>query len=86
MQSNDIIRIKFPVRFLKNKTVLYLNSQSGKSEVYIKEYFNDLFQRFDEACYTFAYLPNLISQLSPDILQFIFPGQTDIISTENTPL
>lgn len=85
MQSNGNIRIKLPVPFLKNKTVIYVNSQSGESKDFIKEINHDDYLTTDLAIkgYTFTYLPNLISQLSADILHFMFPGQKETLSIED---
>lgn len=85
MQSNDNIRIKVPVPFLKDKTVIYVNSQSGESKDFLKEIHHDDYLTIELGIkgYTFTYLPNLISQLSPDIIHFMFPGQKETLSIED---
>lgn len=83
MIFNEDKRIKFPVPFLKDKTVLYVDSRIGASHYYIEDFLDDILFRLDEVGYTFAFLPDLVSQLSPALLEYMFPGQKDIIFAED---
>ncbi len=80
MQYNKDQLIKLPVSFLKDKTVLFVDSQIGNSDHYM-EVFGDFIQsRFDDIGYTFAFLPDIVRQIQPDMLQYMFPGQENSIS------
>lgn len=83
MLFNDDKRIKFPAPFLKDKTVLYVDSRIGTSHYYIEDFWDDILFRLDGVGYTFAFLPDLVSQLSPAMLEYMFPGQKDIIFAED---
>ena len=83
MLFNEDKRIKFPVPFLKDNTVLYVDSRIGTSHYYIEDFWDDIPFRLDGVGYTFAFLPDLVSQLSPAMLEYMFPGQKDIIFAED---
>ena len=83
MLSDKDRRIEFPMPFLKDGTVLYVDSRTGTSHYCIEDSGDDLLYRFNAAGYTFAFLPDLVSRLSPDLLEFMFPGQKDIIFAED---
>ena len=71
--------IILPVSFLRDKTVLYVDSQFGFSNHFMAV-FGDLIQsRFKDIGYSFAFLPDLIHQIHPDMLQYMFPGQENNI-------
>ena len=75
MIYNEDKRIKLQVPFLKERTILYVDSSLGTSHVYIEEHWEDLVRRFDDVGYRFLFLPDLAVALSPDILHYMLPGQ-----------
>ena len=83
MRYNEDKRIKLPVPFLQDETILYVDSRIGTSHLYIEEHLEDLVSRFEDIGYTFLFLPNLIGELSPGVLHYMFPGQKDILSAED---
>lgn len=83
MQHNDDIRIHLPVPFLKDKTALFLDSQVDHTNSYMEGIRWDLLSQFEDVGYTFAFLPDLVKQLSPALLEYMFPGQEDIVSAED---
>ena len=78
MLYNGDKRIKLPVPFLQDKTVMFVDSPIGKSHSYIEEHCPEIVSRFDEAEYKFLFLPNLVGELSPDVIHYMLPGQGDI--------
>ena len=83
MLFNDDKRIKFPVPFLKSKTVLYVDSRTGTSHEYIEFSWEYIMSRLERLGYSFAFLPDLVSQLSPDLMQYMFPGQDSSVFAED---
>ena len=83
MIFNEDKRIKFPVPFLKDETVLFVDSITGLAHTYIEDSWNELQHRFDRIGYTFVFLPELAEQLSSEVIQYMFPGQKDIIFAED---
>lgn len=75
MIYNEDKRIRLKVPFLKSKTVLYVDSRIGTSHDYIEFCWEDIMSRLERLGYSFAFLPDLVSQLSPDLMQYMFPGQ-----------
>lgn len=82
MRHNKDKLIMLPVSFLKEKTVLFVDSSTDGSRYCTKDMWDDMLICFDKVGYTFAFLPDIISQLSPDILEYMFPGQKDTIFAE----
>jgi len=83
MQYNEDKRIKIIVPFLQDKTVLYVDSRIGTSHFYIEDYWDDILFKLDGVGYTFLFLPDLCSQLSPELLHYMFPGNKDILLVED---
>ncbi len=83
MLYNEDKRIKLPVSFLQDKTILYVDSRRGTSHVYIGEHWEDFAERFDDVGYRFLFLPDLAVALSPDILHYMLPGQNDNLLAED---
>ncbi len=83
MLYNDDKRIKLPVPFLQDKTVMYVDSRIGRSHTYIEEHWAELASRFDEVDYKFLFLPDLVGELSPEVIHYMLPGQRDILLAED---
>ena len=83
MLYNEDKRIKLPVPFLQDETILYVDSRIGTSHLFIEEHLKELVSRFEDIGYTFLFLPYLVGELSPDILHYMFPGQKDILLAED---
>lgn len=83
MLYNEDKRIKLPVPFLQDETILYVDSRIGTSHLYIEEHQEDLVSRFEDIGYTFLFLPDLAGDLSPGVLHYMFPGQRDILLAED---
>lgn len=83
MLFNDHKRIKFPVPFLKNKNVIYIDSLRGESHSYIEKNQKKIFYHFGSIGYTFTFLPELMDRLSPEMLHYLLPGQNDIILVDD---
>ena len=83
MINNNDKQITIPLTFLQNETVLYVDSRAGASHYYIEEFKEELFKKFRDTGYRFLFLPDLIESLSPDMLQYQFPGQNGSILVEN---
>lgn len=83
MPYNEDKRIKLPVPFLQDETILYVDSRIGTSHLYIEEHLEDLVSRFEDIGYTFLFLPDLVGELSPGVLHYMFPGQKDILLAED---
>ena len=82
MIFNEDKRIKFPVPFLKDKTVLYVDSSAGTSHCFNEDFRKDILYRLDENGYTFTFLPDLVSQFSPAMLEYLFPGQNVVFAED----
>lgn len=82
MLFNEDKRIKLPVPFLQNETILYVDGTSGALHSFIEECKEELTFRFRDVGYTFLYLPDLIASLSPEMLHYLFPGQDDVINVD----
>ena len=83
MFYNEDKRIKLPVPFLQDGTVMYVDSRIGKSHTYIEEHWAELVSRFDEVDYKFLFLPDLVGELSPEVIHYMLPGQRDILLAED---
>lgn len=83
MLFNEDKRIKLPVPFLQDKTVLYVDSRIGTSHFYIEDNAEELAERFKDAGYTFLFIPDLVDNLPLGVLHYLFPGQNDILLAEN---
>jgi hypothetical protein len=83
MVNHDDKQITIPLPFLQDETVLYVESPKGTSHHYIEEFKDDLFKKFRKAGYTFLYLPDLVKDLSPEILDYQFPGQRSNLLAED---
>ncbi len=82
MRFNEDKRIKTDVPFLKDKTVLYVG-RSPDGEVLNESVLDTIAERFEEEEYTFLYLPELVENLSPEMVQYMFPGQDADLSIED---
>ena len=83
MLYNEDKRIKLPVPFLQDETILYVDSRIGSSYFYVEEHLEDLVSRFEDIGYTFLFLPDLVGELSPGVLHYMFPGQKDILLVDD---
>jgi hypothetical protein len=83
MIINGDKQIKIPLPFLHDKTVLYVDSRLGISHNYIEYFKYDLLERFNGAGYSFLFLPDLVKNISPEILQYQFPGHKCILLVED---
>lgn len=83
MIINDDNQIKIPLPFLQDKTVLFVDSHLGISNYYIEDFKDELIDRFRDAGYTFLFLPDLIKDISPEILQYHFPGHKCFLLVED---
>ena len=83
MPFNEDILIKSPVHFLKKKTVLYIDGRTGATHSYIGDNSEELAYHFRRAGYRFLFLPDLVSSLFPEMLNYQFPGQDETILVEN---
>ena len=83
MVNNDDKQITIPLTFLKDETVLYVDSTIGTSHHAIERFKDDLLKKFRKAGYTFLYLPDLVKELSPEILDYQFPGQRSNLLIED---
>ena len=82
MNFNDDKRIDLPIPFLKEKTVVYIDGENSDAHSYISRVSDILHSRFAKADFRFVFLPDLMDQLTPDVLQYLFPGQNDTFSVE----
>ena len=83
MLFNEDKRVKLPVPFLRDSTVLFVDSLPGTFHTFIEDNKTWLTVRFREAGYTFLFLPDMVGSLSSEMLQYLFPGQKDIIPVED---
>lgn len=83
MIINDDKQIKIPLPFLHEKTVLYIDSRLGVSHYYIEDFKDELHERFLDAGYTFLFLPDLVKEISPAIIQYQFPGHKSFLLVED---
>ncbi len=77
MVFNEDKRVKLPVPFIKDSTVLFVDSPAGAFHSFIEKNIIQLIIRLRGAGYTFLFLPDMVDRLSPEMLQFLFPGQKD---------
>ncbi len=82
MINKDML-IRFPVPFLRERSVLYVDSSTGVHRNFIEESREEISDQFFDAGYTFTYLPDLVSELSPELLQYMFPGLKENVSVED---
>lgn len=83
MRINEDQKLHFPFPFLKDKTVLYMDSRIGKSHSYIEDFYEEILSRIKKTGGTFLFLPDLVEHLTPDMLSYMFPGQKDIVFAED---
>ena len=75
--EDRLIQTSFP--FLRDDTVLYVGGSSGTSLAIIAGCREELSSRFHDSGYRFLFLPELVESLSPEMLSYLFPGQSDSI-------
>ena len=75
--------VKFPVPFLKDKTILYVDSRTGTTHEFIETYYHHIHSLFLESGYTFAFLPDVLANITPDMREYMFPGQRDYVFAED---
>lgn len=83
MLFNEDNRIKLPIPFLQDKTVLYIDSCTGTSHFYIEANRHDIACEFVAIGYKFLFLPELARNLFPDVLHYMLPGQDDILLADD---
>ncbi len=83
MIFNEDNRVKLPVPFIKDSTVLFVDSPAGAFHSFIEKNKIQLIIRFRGAGYTFLYLPDMVDRLSPEMVQYLFPGKKDGILAED---
>ena len=83
MQFNQDKRIKISVPFLKDKTILYVDSRTGTSHFYVEQFRDEIQYKFEELGYTFLFLPEVCERLSPELIEYLFPGQEGFPFPEN---
>jgi hypothetical protein len=83
MHFNEDNRIKLPIPFLQDKTVLYVDSRTGTSHFYIEANRHVIASEFEAVGYTFLFLPELAGNLFPEVLHYMLPGQDDILLAED---
>lgn len=69
----DDLRIYKRIPLVKGKTILYVGNPE-KDDVHQNELFNTVRERFEAAGFKFIYVPDLIEQLTPEVLQYYYPG------------
>ena len=74
MKSNDDKQIKIPIPFLHDKTVIYVDNSQGISHDCLENFKYELLERLNDARYSFLFLPDLVKNISQEILQYQFPG------------
>ncbi len=74
MESIKAIQITAPVRFVSGRTVLYVGGSDNAFNSYIEDCCIPFAGRLEEAGYKFLYLPELIGNLSPELLRYYCPG------------
>lgn len=74
MQPKPEMRIKTPVPFLQDRTVLYVGDGAERAE---------LPGRFRDAGYKFLFLPELAESLGPALLGYMCPGNEGPVSVED---
>ena len=83
MRDNKDKRIKLPTSFLKDKTVMFIDSGLGVSHLHVKAAKTNLLVRFRDIGYTFLFLPDLADNLEPSLLGYLFPGRQDSLLVED---
>lgn len=83
MRHNEDIPVKLPKSFLKDKTVLYIDSSIGTLHTYIEEAGDDISVRFRNIGFTFLFLPDLADRLVPSLMGYMFPGRKDSLFVED---
>lgn len=79
MRYNEDKRIKVEIPFLKDNTVLFVDSSAEAANYYFDLVWEEFAYHFDELGYKFVFLPELIKQLSEDVLHYLFPGYEGLI-------
>lgn len=82
-RDNQDKRVKMPVPFLKDSTVLFVDSREGEAHIFIEENKEDLRNRFFQEGFKFLYLPDLMENLSSRTLRYLYPGLTDTVLVED---
>ena len=75
MTINKDKLINNTVSFLHGRIVLYVDSLKGTSHNYIEGLKEELVEVFLLAGYRFLFLPDLVKNLSPEMLRYQYPGQ-----------
>lgn len=74
MRFNEDKRVKFDVPFLNERTILFIDSESGLANGHPTVFWEDLYWRFEELDYKFLYLPDLVGKLHAEVMHYMFPG------------
>ena len=77
MRFNEDKRVKFDVPFLNERTILFIDSESGLANGHPTVFWEDLYWRFEELDYKFLYLPDLVGKLHEEVMHYMFPGNEE---------
>ena len=70
------------VPFLRRNTILYVESSEGTLHAYFENNSRLLADRFGEIGYMYLYLPEFLSSLFPNVLNYMFPLQGESLLPE----
>ena len=74
MRYNEDKRIKIEVPFLQDNTILFIDSSASVADYNHEPIWEEFAYHFGELGYKFLYIPELVRQLSEDVIRYMFPG------------
>ena len=83
MELGEDRQIKISVPFLREKTVLFVDSLTGPFHYYSDDDLEDIRLVSREFGYSFLYLPEVCNYLTPKFVQYQFPGLEGNVSPGN---
>ena len=83
MAQFEEIPIKGSFPFLRRKKIVFIGSKYGLADSCVERNIYHVRVLFQHAGYTFLYIPDLLSELSPFMIRFLFPEAKEGFSPES---
>ena len=80
---NEDEKIQLPVSFLRKRTILFVDALGDTPGTLDETSWKVFSHRLKGIGYTLTFLPDLVKQLSPELLRYMSPGQRENISVED---
>ena len=82
MLINEDKQVMVLLPLMNDNTVIYIGNGSGPVHDFVTGHYEELRARFLEAGFKFLFLPKLVEDLDPELVEYLFPGNETPLSVE----